>query len=160
MWTWVPHEWTREVGTFEMRGHMTFGPGHPNFLGPGCVDPGVWTRVPPGLPPPPEVGTFEMRGHMTFGFMHSNFLGPGYPLGRSMRSGVTSWTRVQPPGQVWTCRLNPKSLGVKHICPKLIHGCSKFCVFLGRDFQKSRSRVQHFRVQTLSPGSSDSKMPI
>ena len=32
------------------------------------------------------------------------------------------------------------------------------CVF-GRDFRKSRSRVQHFRVQRLGPGSSDSKMP-
>ncbi len=63
-------------------------------------------------------------------------------------------------GPVYTCRLNPKSLGVKHTGPKLIHGCSKFCVFLGRDFRKSRSRVQHFRVQSPGPGSSDSKMPF
>ncbi len=32
--------------------------------------------------------------------------------------------------------------------------------FLGRDFQKFRSRVQHFRVQSPGPGSSDSKMPL
>ncbi len=61
---------------------------------------------------------------------------------------------------MWTCHSNPKSLGVKHTGPKLIHVFSNFCVFLGRYFRKYRSRVQHFRVQSPGPGSSDSRMPL
>ena len=41
MWTRVTPGLTREVGIFEMRGHMTFGLGHPNFVGPGYVDQGT-----------------------------------------------------------------------------------------------------------------------
>ncbi len=41
MWIQVPPGWTPEVGTFEMRGHMTFRFVHPNFLGPGYVDLGT-----------------------------------------------------------------------------------------------------------------------
>ena len=53
----------------------------------------------------------------------------------------------------WAWTLNPEMLDYGLIFwPKntqnllLIHGCSKFCVFLGRYFRKYGSRVQHIRV--------------
>ncbi len=103
MCTQVPPGWTTEIGTFEMRGHMTFGPRHPNFVG-------MWTQVRPIWTP--VVGTFKTMGHK---------LDPGTPW---ITPGVTPfnlfglyhfgvWVCY-----VWTCCLNPKALGLKHTGPK------------------------------------------
>ncbi len=57
----------------------------------------------------------------------------------------------------WIRRLLPPMLA-EELCVHLY--AATFVCFLGRYFRKYRSRVQHFRVQNTSPGSSDSRMPV
>ena len=66
----------------------------------------------------------------------------------------------------WICILDPETLDSvlrfrtkTHKIVAIYINCTKYCVFSDRDLRKSSSGVQHFRVQSPCPGSSDSQMP-
>ncbi len=145
---------------------MTFRPEHSSFVGPGYMEPG--THLPP-LPPPPNgplrwgPSKWGVTWPVDPGTPTS--LDPGtswmdLPMSPPSTWWVTSWTRVSPGSpprsppltsldctyfrygyvNVWTCRLNPKFLGLKHTGPKWDIVDQILCVF----GPKFRSRVQRF----------------
>ncbi len=137
MWTRVPSEWTPKGVTFEMRGHMTYGLGYPNIVGPGYVEPGTPWVDPQGRDLRNE-GSHDLWNRVPQ-YRWIWVYGPGYPW-------MDPWGRLLwPDGSqaglryslchpevtpfdlfglyhfwvlVWTCRLNPKSIGLKHTSPK------------------------------------------